>query len=290
MAEQRPKKKVVESTVETPAADASAPTWRPTAEAKSKATRFRIIAAILWVLAIAGEAFAIFWVLRQDPIIMWLLIVMFVVIGALAIVGGQLWKKANDLDPASRKDPVRFFIQNQLGAIISVVAFLPLIILVFTNKNMTGGQKALAGIIGIVIAGAAVASNIDYSPASQEEYANQAGLVQDITGADKVYWTTSGSVYHLCEEASAVNKESADNTIHAGTIAQAQADGKARLTLQLPQELKECGYTDYVLPENWQAVVKGEAPFVPSGEVAPAVEPTPDGSETPVAPVPSATN
>jgi len=64
----------------------------------------------------------------------------------------------------------------------------------------------------------------------------------------------------------------------------------ARLTLQLPQELKECGYTDYVLPDNWQAVVKGEAPFVPSGEVAPAVEPTSDGSETPVAPAPSATN
>ena len=41
--------------------------WKPTPEAKSKATRFRLIAAVLWALAIAGELFGIFYVLRPGP-------------------------------------------------------------------------------------------------------------------------------------------------------------------------------------------------------------------------------
>ncbi|HQI71472.1 MAG TPA: hypothetical protein PLT47_12020, partial [Bacteroidales bacterium] len=59
------------------------------------------------------------------------------------IIGSLQWKKANRFDPASEKDKIRFFIQNQLGAIISIIAFLPLIILIFTNKNMTGSKKVL---------------------------------------------------------------------------------------------------------------------------------------------------
>ncbi|WP_052460838.1 hypothetical protein [Microbacterium gorillae] len=287
MAEQRPNKKVVK--VESHAAptrsgdaDTDGPVWTPSPEAKAKATRNRIIAIVLWALAIAGEAFAIFWVLRQDPVIMWLLIVMIVVIGLLAVGGSLLWKAANRLDPASRKDTVRFFVQNQLGAIISIVAFLPLIVLIFTNKNMTQGQKALAGIIGIVIAAGATAASAQWGEApSQEQYANESSLVQDITGKDEVYWTKAGTVFHLCQEASAVNKESKDNQILTGTVQAAHEAGKPRLTLQLPQELRECGYDDYVLPDNWKDVVEGKAPFQGAGNSdtdttdAPVEEPTP---------------
>ena len=39
--------------------------WTPSPEAKASATRFRIIAGVLWALAIAGEAVGIFWLLRQ---------------------------------------------------------------------------------------------------------------------------------------------------------------------------------------------------------------------------------
>jgi len=42
-----------------------------------------------------------------------------------------------------------------------------------------------------------------------------------ITGPDLVYWTKSGDVFHLCEDASAVNLESKDNTIYSGTVADA---------------------------------------------------------------------
>ena len=117
--------------------------WSASPEAKSKALTFRIIAAVLWAIAIGGELFTIFWVLRQDPILMWLLIVMLVVIGAFALGGSLLWKKANRLDPASRKDTVRFFVQNQLGVIITVIAFLPLIVMIFLNKDMDGKQKTV---------------------------------------------------------------------------------------------------------------------------------------------------
>src|SRR5690606_4855273 len=129
-----------------------APTFKPSAEAKGKATKFRLIAVLLWLLAIGGEVAAIFWILKQDPVNMVLLIGAIVVIGALAIGGSLLWKKANRADPASKAQPVRFFVQNQLGAIITIIAFLPLIIWIFLNKDMDAKQKGVAGGIAIAIA------------------------------------------------------------------------------------------------------------------------------------------
>lgn len=264
---------------------AGGPTWKPTAEAKSKATMFRVIAFVLWIIAIAGEAFTIFYVLRQVPIKMWLLIVMIVAIGILAIVGSLLWKKANQLDPASKADKVRFFVQNQLGLIMTIIAFLPMIILIFTNKTMTGQQKAIAGGIGIVVALVAGFIGFESNAPSVEQYTAETGIVQAITGEDLVYWTPAGKVYHLCEQASDVNMDSAANEIRTGPSQAARDEGKERLTLQLPTELKECGYENYVLPDNWKDVVKGDAPFVAADweqDGAPAVDdstPAPEETE-----------
>ncbi len=129
---------------------------------------------------VALELVAIFWVLRPPfdemvesqgfPDSRWYMLIGFlVVIGALAIGGSFLWKKANRLDPASRAQPVRFFIQNQLGAIIAIAAFLPLIILIFKNDDMNAKQKNVAGGVGAVIAAAAVIFGIDFQPLSQEQ-------------------------------------------------------------------------------------------------------------------------
>ena len=230
--------------------------WKPTAEAKSKATMFRVIAVILWVLAIAAEAVAIFWLLRtqtQQTWYLWALIGGLVLIAILAIVGSQFWKKANDLDPAKRSEPVRFFVQNQLGVIISILAFLPLIILIFTNKNMDGKQKGIAGGIAIALLIAAGLLSADWSPNSVEDETAQqvanegqideySAIVQQLTGTDAVTWTLSGNVYHLCTDASAVNLESADNQIYSGTVSDAHTAGKAGLTLEVAQELEECGF------------------------------------------------
>ena len=229
--------------------------WKPTAEAKSKATMFRVIAVVFWVLAIAAEAVAIFWLLRtqsQQTWFLWALIGGLVLIAILAIVGSQFWKKANDLDPAKRSEPVRFFVQNQLGVIISIIAFLPLIILIFTNKNMDGKQKGIAGGIAIALLIAAGLLSADFSPNSVEDETAQqvanegqigdyTAIVQELTGGNEVTWTLSGNVYHLCADASAVNLESADNQIYAGTVSDAHTAGKAGLTLEVSKELNECG-------------------------------------------------
>ncbi|MGW9629105.1 hypothetical protein ACWGST_00205 [Agromyces sp. NPDC055520] len=283
MAEQR-KKKVVrveptaaaggtsETTAGTTGTDT--PMWTPTAESKKKATTFRLIAGGLWLLAIAGEVFTIFWVLRQVPVNMVLLIVLIVVIGALAIGGSLLWKKANRFDPASKEDKVRFFVQNQLGAIIAVIAFLPLIILIFTNKDMDGKQKALAGIIAIVIGGGALALGVDYNPPSIEQYTQESNVIEKLTGQDLVYWTKSGSVFHVCEAVPDVNKESKDGTIYSGTVAAAHEAGKDRLTLRWESEaINYCGYS--------QEQVDAAAGAADPASEAPAEETNDAPEETP---------
>lgn len=235
--------------------------WKPTAEANSKATKFRVIAVIGWVIAIGIEAFAIFWLLKQDTEknwFLWALIGALVAIAIFAIAGSLFWKKANDLDPAKRSEPVRFFVQNQLGVIISIIAFLPLIILIFTNKNMNSKQKSIAGVVAIVVALGASLLSADFSPNSvEDETAKQVAnegqideytaIVEELTGANAVTWTLSGTVYHLCEDASAVNLDSADGQIYAGTVSDAHTAGKAGLTLEVAQELGECGLA---VPDN----------------------------------------
>jgi hypothetical protein len=240
-------KKVVR--VEHAAGQPEEPTWKPTPQAKSFATRLRVFAVILWLLAIATEVFAGFWVWKRDwkgdeaTLNMVVLIAAIVVIAIFAIAGSLLWKRANQADPASRSEPIRFFVQNQLGVIISIVAFLPLIVLIFTNKNMAGQQKAVAGIIGIVALVVAGLASYSFNPPSVEQYQAETQRVHELTGQDLVYWTKEGNVYHLCQAASAVNLESKDNTIYSGTVGDAHAAGKERLTLQVEQEMKQCGYT-----------------------------------------------
>ncbi len=252
--------------------------WKPTAEAKSKATTFRWIAAVLWAVAIASEAVAIFWLLRQrdyvgedgvlvrdpdtgllsDPGVtaqfpQWAfitLLVMLVVIAALSITGSLLWKKANRLDPARKSETLRFFVQNQLGAIIAIVAFLPLIILIFLNKDMDKGQKATAGIVGIALAVLATVIGVDFNPPSVEQYTADQSAVIQLLGKDEVVWVDGGSVYHVCDQVSDIQTGSEKRT---GTTAQAIEAGKIRLTLKFASELKTCGLA---VPDNADAITE----------------------------------
>ena len=146
--------------------------WRATHGQESAAKRLRIFAALSWIVAIGTEVAGIV-LLRQhkfDHGNLPLLIGLLVVIAIFAIAGSLMWKAANKHDPASKSEPVKFFIQNQLGAIITVLAFLPLVVLIFMDKDMDPKNKKIAGGIGVVLAAAATLIGVDFNPPSVEQY------------------------------------------------------------------------------------------------------------------------
>ncbi len=146
--------------------------WRATQGQKSAATRLRIFALIAWAIAIGGEIAGIVLLYRHtfDHGNMALLIGLLVGIAIFAIAGSLMWKAANKHDPASKAEPFKFFIQNQLGAIITLVAFLPLIVLIFMNKDMDPKNKKIAGGVGVVLAVIATLIGVSYNPPSVEQY------------------------------------------------------------------------------------------------------------------------
>ena len=169
-------------------------------ESKAKAKQLRLFAILAWLIAMAGQIFAIFRLIHNNTLT-WL-IVAIVVILILAITGSTLWKNANRLDPASEKDKTRFFIQNQLGAILGVLAFLPLVILIFMNKDIDGKTKGIAGAVAVVAMLVAGITGIDFNPPSVEKYTDEINHQNDVlkklnTGSDLVYWTKEGNKYHV---------------------------------------------------------------------------------------------
>lgn len=192
-----------------------------TDESKAKAKTFRILAIISWLLAIGFEICAIL-LLRKAPVNTTILIVLIVADLIFAVIGSLLWKKSNRLDPASEKDKTKFFIQNQLGLIISIIAFLPLVVLIFTNKNLSGKQKGIVGSIAVVALLIAGVLGIDFNPPSQEKYIEQTQQVESLNdGVNHVYWTKSGTSYHLYQDCSYINTDRTDE-IFEGTVAQAR--------------------------------------------------------------------
>jgi hypothetical protein len=146
--------------------------WQATQDQKSAARRLRIFALLCWAVAIGGEIAGIY-LLKQhkfDNDNLPLLIGILVAIAIFAIAGSMLWKAANRHDPASKADAFRFFVQNQLGAIITLIAFLPLIVLILMDKDMDAKNKQVAGGIGVVLAVLATLLGVNFQPPSVEQY------------------------------------------------------------------------------------------------------------------------
>jgi len=146
--------------------------WKATQAQKSAATRLRVLAALSWIVAIGGEMAGIV-MLRQhkfDHGNLALLIGLLVVIAIFAVAGNLMWKAANRHDPASKADTFRFFVQNQLGAIITLVAFLPLLVLIFMDKDMDPKNKKIAGGVGVALAVVATLIGVSFRPPSVEQY------------------------------------------------------------------------------------------------------------------------
>jgi len=255
--------------------------WRATHGQESAAKRLRIFAALAWIVAIGGEIAGIV-LLRQhkfDHGNLPLLIGILVGIAIFAIAGSLLWKAANKQDPARESDHARFFFQNQLGAIITVIAFLPLLVLIFMDKDMDPKNKKIAGGLGAVLAVVATLIGVSWNPPSVEQYtqdmnkcaaeikANQptkdcspevAAQAQDIArdsktvaeatnGQDVVYWIApengakKASTPHVFHICQGVSPLRG-KVVNRGTVTEAYAENATRITKQIPMEQKQCGF------------------------------------------------
>lgn len=194
--------------------------FTPTPESKYKATKLRIVATVSWLLGIGCEIWAIFK-LQENPVSMIWLIALIIADVIFVVIGSLLWKKANRFDPASEKEPIKYFVQNQLGLIVAILAFLPLVVLVFTNKNMDKKQKGIIGAVAICALLIAGFAGIDLNPPSQEQFAEQTARVEELSGNNLVYWTKSGTRYHLYADCHSINKDATEE-IFQGSVAQAR--------------------------------------------------------------------
>src|SRR6476620_3432820 len=188
--------------------------WRATHGQKSAASRLRIFAAISWIVAIGTEIAGVV-MLRQhrfDHGNLPLLIGLLVAIAVFAIAGSLMWKAANKHDPASKADGARFFFQNQLGAIITVIAFLPLIVLIFMDKDMDPKNKKIAGGVGVALAALATFVGIDFNPPSVEQYTKDMNTCASQIKANQPTTACSPEVAEQAKAIAADSKTVADAT------------------------------------------------------------------------------
>lgn len=189
----------------------------------------RIGSIVLWVIALVAEFLAIKGFLTPaDAKFMGMAPltagIVFLVIDLITVIcGSLLWKKANHIHPASEKQPVKFWLWNNLGVIMAVIAFLPVIIILLTNKNIDKRTKTIGTIVGVVALLIAGVSSYDFNPYSQEEQQDMLELEQS---EQNVYWTEKGGVYHIYEDCQHLDRT---ETLYNGTAEEAEAAGKERL-------------------------------------------------------------
>ena len=199
-------------------------TMKPSTPAGS-ATGYRIGAVVLWVVAIVFEILAILVLFGKINLTfipqLWQLIIFLVLDLVALIIGSQLWKKANHIDPASKKNKVKFWLWNNMGVIVAAFAFIPFIILTLTDKNADKKTKTIATIAAVIALLIGGAASVDYNPVSEEE---KAAAVDEIDG--DVYWSPFGHVYHMDEDCSALNRS---EQLTYGPVEDAIAANRTRL-------------------------------------------------------------
>ncbi len=198
---------------------------RKAAAPVGNALGYRLGAAGLWILAIGFEILAL---LILNGTINWTFMATTVqIIIALAldlgcVIGGSLlWKKANHIKPASKKNKLLFWLWNNMGLIVCAIAFVPFIILALTDKKADKKTRAIAVVAAIIAMLIGGLVSYEWNPISQEE---QDAAIEAIT--DDVYWSPFGKVYHTHEDCSSLNRS---DELTYGTVEQAIAAGRTRL-------------------------------------------------------------
>lgn len=197
-------------------------------ERSKLAMPYRIAAFVLWALGIMMEVFCFLviksvWHLPGNPLT-WLIIFLLIDL-VLVLIGSQLWKHANHVDPPSKANKFLYWLQTDLGTIVAVIAFMPIIILLLTDKNLDKNTKTVGSIIAVVALAAAAAGGVDYHPVSMEQFDSAEINASMLTDGGKVYWTKSGTVYHFNPECSHLKNSS---EVVTGNIKEALNGGKNR--------------------------------------------------------------
>ena len=192
--------------------------WQATQGQKSAATHLRIFAAIAWIIAIGGEIDGhrrLVYITPSTRAAVGLL---------LGIWSGspssRLPATCCGRPPTGRirrvSDSARFFFQNQLGAIITLIAFLPLIVLIFMDKDMDPKNKKIAGGAGVVLAIIAALIWISYHPPSVEQYTKD---MNSCAAEIKAGQPTKDCSPEVAEQAKAIAQDTATVTDATKTAA-----------------------------------------------------------------------
>lgn len=203
---------------------------RPMKQAKEvgSATGKRVGAVILWIIAIAFEVVSILLLVGKISITfmptLYAAIIALVLDLVFLIIGSQLWKKANHIDPASEKNAFKFWLWNNMGVIVACFAFVPFIVLLLTNKDLDKKTKTIASAVAVVALAIGGLSSYDYNPVSSE----QKEAAMQALGETEVYWTQFGKVYHTHDDCGHLNQT---EELICGTVEQAIANNRTRLCL-----------------------------------------------------------
>ena len=191
-----------------------------------KAGKKRLVAVIFWILAVIFEILA-FLVIQGKINLSFLSsrtqLIAFIVLDLVCvIIGSLLWKKANHLSPISEANRGRFWLRNNMGLIVCMIAFLPLIIVLLTNKKLDKKTKAIAVVVAAIALLIGGISSYDFNPVSTEQQ-QEAALALN---GESVYWAPFGKVYHTHEDCQSLNHS---DTLTMGTVEQAMAANRDRL-------------------------------------------------------------
>lgn len=211
---------------------------------KSRATGLRIGAVICWLIAFGFEALAILnlkgvfvpqQIIPSLPDNFMLYLIIFLVVDLIfVIIGSQLWKKSNRIDPASKKNKLKFWLWNNMGLIATIIAFVPFIIILLTQKegegnvNLDAKTKKIVAIVAVAALAVALLFSFTWNPVSSEELAE---AESEFSGA-LVYWTPYGRCFHVDE-----NCQSLKNSAEL-IVAEDHVDEEGNLVTAIAQAIE----------------------------------------------------
>ena len=227
-------------------------TWDPKKRAGCRrffAVLCRLIAVVFEVIGILRLNGNINWFSNME-VVTFLLICLWIDL-VFVIIWSLLWKKANHIDPASEKNKAKFWLWNNLGTILSVVTFLPIIILVFANKDLDKKSKWLVwgvAIAALIIAGLA---SYDFNPVSSEQLLRAEQEVLQVSPDGKVYRAEYSKKYHVDPDCPAFSNS---ETVYEWTVADAYERGLTDPCRRCIPELSDEEYEAIEHSHEWEEV------------------------------------